>query len=175
MRTRVALLAIGASLMVAGQAWAERVSRSVSDVTAASDRRGGSQVFFRWDSGLPDGVAVRNATLRFDRVAERGGRTLTVRVYPVTAPWAGSGEVVYDRELWSHAEIDLREAGPLVIDVTTVVKEIVEGGLRVHGFVLAADGAEESGLTQTDVSRLGGLSSAMIDVVWRRVPPAPRR
>jgi hypothetical protein len=145
------------------------------DVAPTPDGRGGSGVFFRWSPELAEGAAVRRATLRFDRTGEAVGRALTVRVYPVTAAWSGNGPVRYDADLWSHAEVDLAESGPVVIDVTTVVKEIVESGFEAYGFVLAADGAEESGLTQADISRLAGLSSGTIDVTWRRVPGAPRR
>lgn len=175
MRTRFACAAMGAALVLAGPVAAERLSRGVTDVATTSDGRGGSQVFFRWSPELSAGAAVRQATLRFERSGEAVARAVTVRVYPVTAAWSGTGPLRYDPGLWSHAEIDLAEAGPVVIDVTTVVKEIVEGGHPVHGFVLAADGAEESGLTPAEVSRLGGLSSGTIDVTWRRVPAAPAR
>ncbi len=175
MRYHFVCIAIGVGLMLAGPVAAERLSRVVTDVATASDGRGGAQVFFRWTPNLPSGAAVRKATLRFERSGEGVARALTVRVYPVTAAWSGTGPLRYDTELWSHAEVNLAEPGPVVIDVTTVVKEIVEGGFEAYGFVLAADGAEESGLTQADVSRLGGLSSGTIDVTWRRVPAAPRR
>jgi hypothetical protein len=172
----VAVMMIAAGLLLAGQASAERLSRAVSDVTTTADGRGGSRVLLRWDPQLGEGVAVRKATLRFDRSGDAVARSLTLRVYPVTAAWAdGAGSVAFDTDLWSHGRVDLAESGPVIVDVTTLVKEMVEGGMRTYGFLIAADGAEEEGLRSADLARLAGLSSATIDVTWRKVPPAPRR
>lgn len=162
--------------LVGAPASAERLSRPVSDVTVAEDARGGSQVLFRWDSPLPAGAAVRKAVLRFDRTGERVPRTVTLRVYPITAPWTdGRGAVVFDADVWSYARVDLSQAGPVVVDVTTVVKEVVEGGMRAHGYLVAVDGRGAQGLSPVELARLAGLSTASMDVTWRRLPPVRTR
>lgn len=172
MKTRIATVLAVLSLFV-GQASAERLTSQITDVTAVSDARGGSRVLFRWAPGLGGDVAVRKATLRFEPSGDPVARALTVRVYPVTAPWAGPGDVSFDADIWSHGHLNLADRGPVILDLTTVVKDLVEGGRRAYGFVIAADGAEEEGLSQADVARLAGLSTATIDVVWRKTSGAP--
>jgi hypothetical protein len=161
--------------LLTGQAWAERLTSAISDVTTISDVRGGSRVLFHWAPEFGRDVAVRKATLRFVPSGEPVARSLTVRVFPVTAPWAGPGDVSFDADVWSYGHLNLAEPGPVILDVTTVVKDLVEGGRDGHGFVIAADGAAEEGLTQADLARLSGLSSATIDVVWRKTSGAPVR
>lgn len=172
MKTRIATVLAALSLFI-GQASAERLTSPITDVTAVSDARGGSRVLFRWAPGLGEDVAVRKATLRFEPSGDPVARALTVRVYPVTAPWAGPGDVSFDAGIWSYGHLNLAEHGPVILDVTTVVKDLVEGGRQGYGFMMAADGAEEEGLSQADVARLAGLSTATIDVVWRKTSGAP--
>lgn len=168
-------MVLGAASLLTGPASAERLTSAVSDVTATSDSRGGSRVLFHWAPEFDRDVAVRKATLRFEPSGEPVARALTVRVYPVTAPWAGSGDVSFDADIWSYGHLNLADRGPVILDVTTVVKDLVEGGRRAYGFVVAADGAEEEGLSQADLARLAGLSNATIDVVWRKTSGAPAR
>jgi hypothetical protein len=166
------LVAMAVVALFAATATAERLARQVSDVTPTADPRGGSRILFRWDATLAEGeVAVRRAVLRFTLAGVAQETTLTLRVYPVTAAWSGGqGAVSYDADLWSHAEIDLRQSGTVGVDVTNIVKEIVEEGLTTYGFVIAVDGAGATGLAEGEVARFGGLSTGTMDVVWRRVP-----
>lgn len=172
MKTRIATVLAVLSLFM-GQASAERLTSPITDVTAVSDARGGSRVLFRWAPALDGDVAILKATLRFEPSGEPVARALTVRVYPVTAAWAGPGDVSFDADVWSYGHLDLAAHGPVILDMTTVVKDLIEGGRDAHGFMLAADGAEEEGLSQVDLSRLTGLSTATIDVVWRKTSGAP--
>jgi hypothetical protein len=161
---------------LATQASAERLTRPVTDVTTVSRGvRGGSEIAFHWDPAIAQGdVAVRHAFLRFNLAGEPVDRTLTVRAYPVTSPWSvGSPNVTFDEELWSRAEIDLRRAGPVVIDLTTLVKEVVEEGQPYYGFVITAGPGEGDGLSEAETARFAGLSSATMDVTWRRTPEPP--
>jgi hypothetical protein len=130
------LVAMAVVALFAATATAERLARQVSDVTPTADPRGGSRILFRWDATLAEGeVAVRRAVLRFTLAGVAQETTLTLRVYPVTAAWSGGqGAVSYDADLWSHAEIDLRQSGTVGVDVTNIVKEIVEEGLTTYGF-----------------------------------------
>jgi hypothetical protein len=147
----------------------------VTDVTQSQDERGGSRLLFRWDPQLAGGdVAVRRAVLRFDLSGEVQEKSVTLRIHPVTSPWAGGGGTIrYDEELWSHAEIDLRRSGRVVVDVTNLVKEIVEEGLTTYGFVVRADAGSREGFGAPDLAQFSGLSSGVIEVVWRKVPPRP--
>lgn len=174
--SRVVLSAVFLVGLLVTQASAERLTRAITDVTTVSRGvRGGSEIAFHWDPTIAQGdVAVRHAFLRFDLAGEPVDRTLTVRAYPVTSPWSvGSPNMTYDEALWSRAEIDLRGAGPVVIDLTTLVKEIVEEGQPYYGFVLTAGPGEADGLSEAEAARFAGLSSATMDVTWRRTPGRP--
>jgi hypothetical protein len=172
----VILAGLALGVLFVSTASAERLVRGVTDVTQSADERGGSRILFRWDPSVAEGdVAVRKAVLRFDLRGEAREESVTLRVHPVLSAWAdGRGTVVFDEARWSHAEIDLRRTGPVVIDVTNLVKEVVEEGLSTHGFLVRTDASHAEGLSASDLARLSGLSSGVIEVVWRKVPPRPR-
>jgi hypothetical protein len=174
MNRRAVLSVVLVATLLATQAMAERLVRPVTDVTTIGGPVGACQVAFRCDPTITGGnVAVRQALVRFDLQGEPEDRALTVRVYPVTAPWSfGVPRVVYDAELWSRTEVDLRHSGPVVMDLTNLVKEIVEHGMTSYGFVVAAGPAAE-GMTQGEAARFSGLSSATMEVTWRRTPESP--
>ena len=174
MRTRMIAALVVLSTGAATVARAERFVRPVTDVATVERLAGGSQIFFQWDPTIAEGdVAVRHAVLRFNLQGEPEAKTITLRVHPVTAPWSRGLPVVYDEELWSHKEVDLRLSGAVVMDLTTVVKEIAEEGVRSYGFLVEADAGEGDGLTSADLARLAGLSTGIVEVTWRRTPAPP--
>jgi hypothetical protein len=174
MRGRAALAAAVCALFATG-ASADRLVRGVTDVTTIEDLQGRAQVLFRWDPAIAEGnVAVWQALLRFEAEGDDEARALTLRVYPITSEWdAQSRHIAFDAELWSRAEVDLRRSGPVVVDLTVLVKEIVEHGMTAYGFVVLPDDGE--GLTPSDLASLGGLSSGTVEVSWRKVPAPPTR
>jgi len=162
--------------LIATPAHAERLTRGVTGVSTISGGiEGGSDIAFHWDPSVAEGnVAISKAVLRFTLAGQPVDGALAARVYPITSPWnEGAPSVTYDHDLWSRVELDLRGEGTVAIDVTNLVKEVVEEGQPYYGFVIARGPGEENGLSQAETARLAGLSSATMDVTWRLVPDRP--
>ena len=174
-----AMLATAVTLvsLISSRAMAEQSARTISDVTVIEHPEGGSQIAFRWDPSIPEGnVAVRQALLRFELQGNPIERSRTIRVYPITSNWSpGSPSVEYDEGFWTRTELDFSRNGPAVVDLTALVKDIVEADMTSYGFLLTVGPGDEPGLDEAEVARFGGLSTGTVDVKWRSVPQVPSR
>jgi hypothetical protein len=149
------------------------------------DAAGSARILFRAPSTISDlsEAIVSKAHLTITTTGIAEARTLRVRVYPVTAvgwnplgvSWTGwtrpGGD--YDEELFASAELDFARGGATAsFDVTAILKEVLESGMAADGFLLTVDPADGTGIASDDLTRFGTLSTATLDVQYRRVPAA---
>jgi hypothetical protein len=180
------ILAAFAAAILAAPASAERAARGITDVTAIHDGSGHARLLFHWDPAVDaESFAIRRAILKFDLAGDTEARSLEIRVHPLSVPWDAStvtwtrGWTVpggdFDADRLSNSRIELgRGAGPVAVDVTNVVKEILEEKEPFHGFLVTAHPAEGVGLRGQDLFRFAGLTNASLELSWRKVPPKPR-
>jgi hypothetical protein len=175
------------SMFVASAAFAEGRTASLYDVAVIENGQGAARVLFRAGGieGL-ENVAISRATLTVAAAGQPEDRALEFWIHPVTRPWDPAsvkwergwsrpgGD--FDDELLSIARLDLRaDASEVAFDVTGLMKEIVEAGMEAHGFILTLAPADGVGIRVEDLSRLGSLADAALEIEYRRVPPRPSR
>jgi hypothetical protein len=131
-------------------------------------------------------VVISRARLTFTTSGQAAERSLRLCLSPVTAEWS-PGSVTwagwrtpggdFDEELVSLAEVSLAQGGTEVFfDVTPAVREIVQSGLSLHGFLLSVRPEDGVGLDVADASRFSGLEAGALEVSYRKVRvPRPRR
>lgn len=159
------------SMAVAATAHADQMARPVTDVATLEQASGRSRIVFSCDtSALGTDAAVRQALLRFELVGEAVARTVSLRVHPLTSS-RGGGALTYDEGQWAHASVDLSRAGSVVVDLTPLVKEIVEWDRPAHGFVVTVDPAAGDGLASVEASRLAGIADGTVEIRWRKTTP----
>jgi hypothetical protein len=129
-----------------------------------------------------ESIAIWKAMFRFDLEGQGENRTLPLVIHPVMTDW-NPGTVAwetgwnrpggdFDEELFARAELNLgRGAGQVSVDVTSILKEIVEDGYTCHGFLLTVDRSEGIGFSEADLARVANLGNARLDVSYRAVPP----
>ena len=91
-----------------------------------------------------------------------GAAELSRQVTDVTAivePEMGAGRVIFRAD----------------ISVEVLAKEILQYDVPNRGFILTIDPGQGLGLPGEDLSRLGALSGATVEVQYRPVPPRGRR
>jgi hypothetical protein len=177
---RVLLLAA----LTFGTAGAMERTLTPSDVTVLQDGRGQSRLVFRLPDIAPgERIAVSSAQVVVSLAGAPAERRLRLRVHPLTRDWSGGsatwtspwsrpgGDI--DEDAYIAADVDLR-SGVAVLDVTPLVKEVVEEGWPAHGFLLTRDPADGVGVPAEDASRFGALSGATVSVRYVRVGPRPR-
>jgi hypothetical protein len=179
MRTIMTVLAAGVLLI--GSAGADELTRSVTDVTTITDGQGSSRILFCLGSVIDvEDIAIRKAVLHF-RGSAAGERTVPLLVHPVTTSWS-PGAVGwstgwsreggdYDEAVYARVEADLSSSSEVRIDVTSLMKEVLEAGLETDGFILTVDPREGMGIASGDMSSFSGLSSAMLEMTYRKSPP----
>jgi hypothetical protein len=157
---------------------AETLRLAVKDVTTVQDGLGNSRVFFDMaDPGVLGDVAVSSASVQFDLAGSSRVGTLDLAVHPVLATWspgAATWSTDFDESVYDRTEVDLGRTGPVSLDVTLLVKEMLEAGVATTGFVLTAAVTEVPGLQSEDLSRLANLASGTVEIRYRRTPPRPR-
>jgi hypothetical protein len=180
-------MALAALTLLAGAASAEELSRNVQDLSVIDDGAGASRILFSLEP-LTDlrHVIIGEASLRFNLSGRQESRTLRLRVYPVithwgagavswTTPWSRAGGD-FDPDLYSQAEIDLSGgARAAELDLTSLVKEIVEAGKVVDGFILTVDQAYGRGLSVQDLARFQGIRTGVAAIEFRTLPPRGER
>jgi hypothetical protein len=100
--------------------------------------------------------------------------TLDLAVHPVLATWspgAVTWSTDFDESVYGRTEVDLGRTGPVSLDVTLLVKEMLEAGVATTGFVLTTAAPEVPGLQSADLSRLANLASGTVEIRYRRTPP----
>ena len=166
---------------------AAELSRQVTDVTAIVEpEMGAGRVIFRADISVEDeSVAVRRALLRVPLRSIEISRGMTLRVHPVTRDWArgavswtsgwsrAGGD--FEDRVHGRAEVGPGRTGEAIFDITVLAKEILEHDVANRGFILTIDPGQGLGLPGEDLSRLGALSGATVEVQYRPVPPRGRR
>jgi hypothetical protein len=70
-------------------------------------------------------------------------------------------------------DVDLSASSEVRIDVTAVMKEVLEEGLDVDGFILTVDPRDGAGIASDDLSAFSGLSGSTLEMTYRKSPPAP--
>lgn len=65
-------------------------------------------------------------------------------------------------------------SGTVSIDATSLLKEMVEGGMTTYGFILTEDSGGGDGLSSDVIGRLQNLDSATLELRYRKTPPKPR-
>jgi hypothetical protein len=64
-----------------------------------------------------------------------------------------------------------RRNGVGVVDMTSMLKDVLESGMTADGFLLTVDPVDGVGIPVTDLTRFGTLATATFDVRYRNVPP----
>jgi hypothetical protein len=177
-------VSLAAVLLGAAAADADTLTRSVQDVTVISDGRGSSRVLFDAASiGDLGNVAISRATLTFTLSGSTGEGKVSLRLHPVTASWSPGGASWtnwsrpggdFDEGIYTRTELDLGRSGTVSLDATSLLKEMVEGGMTTYGFILTEDSGGGDGLSSEVIGRLQNLGSATLEVRYRKTPPKPR-
>ncbi|MGQ0723065.1 MAG: DNRLRE domain-containing protein [Candidatus Eiseniibacteriota bacterium] len=171
-------LVAGAAMVAAAPALAETLRLAVKDMTTVQDGLGNSRVFFHLtDPGSLGDVAVSSASVQFELAGTTRAGSLDLAVHPVQTAWspgAVTWSTAFDESVYGRTEVDLNRGGTVSLDVTLVVKEMLEGGVATNGFVLTAAAPDALGLQAADVSRFSNLASGAVEINYRTTPPRPR-
>jgi hypothetical protein len=188
---RTVALAILAMIAVAGAARAggREFRGNVVEFATMDNGSGAARILFKVDAAVRDleDVAIWRATLRVPVSGEAASETLRLHVYPVSRNWnAGSvdwntgwdrpgGD--FDREMYARGELALARGGAqeLEVDVTHLLKEIVEAGMPAHGFLVTVNPADGEGLRLADLPRFGSLAGAELEIRYRSLGEMARR
>lgn len=166
-------------------AFAERAARTLSNVTTIEDAEGHSRILVSFSPGVnAEHYAIRQAVLKFNLAGEPSERAISLNIHPIKTAWnpatvswtngwrTPGGD--FDETMIAAAEIQLsRGAGPVAVDITRAMKEILENGEQWNGIIMTTDPREGIGIDSDDVARFSNLANATIDVSWRKVPPKP--
>lgn len=164
-------------VLLAAPAFADRINAGVTDVTAVTDGEGSTRILFRaGPTERMENVAVRRAWLRWTTGSGEGQR-VALQVHAMGTEWNSGGaswntSEALNAEVYSRQEIEVGGSREVRLDVTRLVKEVLEHGAAAEGFVLTV--GEGTGLRSGTVEALGDLSQATLEVEYRRVPPLPR-
>jgi hypothetical protein len=99
---------------------------------------------------------------------------VTTNWNPLTVDWTTSWTRAggdFDDELYARTRVDLgRGATTATLDVTTIVKEFVEGGMSADGFILSVAPSEGDGIRVEDLARFADLAGATLAVLYVKMP-----
>jgi hypothetical protein len=174
-------------LVLATVVQGDQASVGLRDVTTIENGSGAARVLFRANE-LPDlgSVAINRAILTLPWSGERVNRTIPLQLSAVSQDWsAGSvawntgwltpGGDVYD-QLYSRLEVNCSEGRTsLRFDVTNILKEDLEAGVPIHGFLLSLQPRYGVGLQVPDLARLQGLETGTLEISYRTIPRRPER
>lgn len=186
MRLQTILAGVLLGSLLIYPASAERAARNLSDVATIEDGEGNARFLVNFNPAIAaEHYVIRQAVLKFDLAGEQDDRSISLNVHPVTSAW-NSGSVNwtsgwrtpggdFDENMVAKAEIPLaRGAGPVAVDITRAMKEILENGEPWNGIIVTRDPGDGIGIDTDDLSRFSNLSNATIDMSWRKVPQKPR-
>jgi hypothetical protein len=135
-------------------------------------------------SSLPQNARIERATLTASLSGSAEEKTLILQIHPITTAWnpadvdwdsgwnTPGGDV--DLELYAREEVDLSDgAASLAIDLTHLMKEILEEGLTAHGLLVTVPPYMGEGFEAGDLQRLSNISSASLDLVQRTYSAPP--
>ena len=178
MKTQL-LLAVALSIAISDVASAGRASSSFGDVTAITESEtSAGRYLFRAPIDIEGAVAVRRAYVEIPGLSELSERNVSIRVHPVTQAWSRGATWgsfsraggTFDENLYGTASLAQAERGNLLVDVTVILKEILEYDAADMGFILTVDPAAGLGFTSEEMSRLSGLTGAKLVVEYRSIP-----
>lgn len=91
-----------------------------------------------------------------------------------TASWSRAGGD-FEETVFARAEVDLAQTGPVAVDVTSILKEVMQSKMPAYGFIVTTDPATKTaGLSAADMSRFQSFGLASLEVNYRTTPPRPR-
>lgn len=155
--------------------YGETLRLAVQDMTTVEDGAGNARILFKMaDPGNLGYVAISRASIQFDLTGTPRSGRLGLQVHPVTTTWspgAVAWSTDFDESVYGRTEVDLGRSGPVSLDITLLVKEILESGATSLGFVLTTQPSETTGLQSADLSRFANLGSATVEIKYRRTPP----
>lgn len=183
------VLATVALLAATANAGGRDFRGNVVEYAAIENGAGAARILFKVNAGMRDleNVAIWRATLKVPLAGDGSAEPLRIRVYPVGRDWnAGSvdwhsgwdrpgGD--FEREMYARGEISPVRGGTqeLEVDVTGLVKEIVEAGFPAYGFLVTVHPGDGEGLRLADVSRFGALTGAELEIRYRNLGDWARR
>jgi hypothetical protein len=178
-----AILALAAVLGTSSGALGAEVKVGLRDYTMIDNGKGEARALFRHDAvSLPANAVLSRAVLEFPYSAVGSAKTQELVVYPVATAWTASaadwndgwstagGDV--DESLGSRADVDFSTPGTAVIDVTSMMKEILENGTFADGFLLSVPSFAGEGLA---LDRAAGLdvTGGTLRISYRQVGHGP--
>jgi hypothetical protein len=185
MISKAAIIVLLTVSMLSEASYAEKTNADVIDVAAIEDGEGNARILFHWNSPITaEYFAIQRATLKFDVLGEAESRVLRLRFHPVTTAWT-AGNVSwssgwsepggdFDEDIVSSTDLDLSKGEATVfVDVSNVLKETLEIGQDLHGFLVTTDPTDATGIKEADIARFEGLASGSLEVTWRKVPAKP--
>jgi hypothetical protein len=180
------LLTLAAGLIVTTSGAPGLLTCGIKDVTSIEDGRGSSRILFNLDGAGPSGdFSIAESTLTLDLSGSGQAGVLRLRIYPVTNQWSAAGVGWnsgwsraggdFDETVFARAEVDLAQTGTVSIDVTSIMKEVLQSRMPAYGFIVTTDPATRTtGLSTAEVGRLQSFASASLEVHYRTTPPRPR-
>jgi hypothetical protein len=167
-------LGILAGVLAGPPTYGETLRLAIEDMTTVEDGAGNARVFFKMaDPGSLGYVAISRASIQFDLTGTPRSGRLGLRVHPVAAAWspgAVAWSTDFDESVYGRTELDLGRSGPASLDITLLVKEVLESGATSFGFVLTTQTTEGAGLQVADLSRFANLGSASVEIKYRKTP-----
>jgi hypothetical protein len=177
---------VGALLAIALPVSADPVQVSIVEAGVISDRAGNTRILVKPGdlSAFADRL-ITSAVLTFALPGLPVARDLPVRVYPLTTDWS-AGTVTWDSP-WTASGADIDDAyydtvvlasgsrvTSLSLDVTSIVRAIVEGEYGRYGFLITVPGYDGVGFRAADLATLGTLAGAALEVDSRASVVAAR-
>jgi hypothetical protein len=174
------VLAVAASPVFAG-----KITVSTASTAVISDGAGSSRVLIRpGDLSAIRGRLVTSAYLTFTLPGQAAERDIPVRVYPLTSDW-NAGSVTWESP-WTASGGDVEgtyyetrvvKAGArpmeLRLDVSPMVRAMAQGEIGEYGFVVTVPGYDGAGFRSADLSTLGTLTAAVLEIDYRSTTRVP--
>jgi hypothetical protein len=171
---------------VALSASADPVQVPIAETGVISDRLGSTRILVKpGDLSAFEDRLITWAGLTFTLPGLPAARNLPVRVYPLTADWSAAA-ATWDSP-WATPGADFDDAyydtvvlaagsreTLLSLDVTSIVRAIVEGEYGRYGFLITVPSYDGVGFRPTDLATLGTLTGATLEVDSRTSVVAAR-
>ncbi|MGQ0721176.1 MAG: DNRLRE domain-containing protein [Candidatus Eiseniibacteriota bacterium] len=181
------LLTLAAGLIMTTSGVPGLFTCGIKDVSTIQDGRGSNRILFNLDGSGPSGdFSIAEATLTLDLSGTGQAGVLRLRIHPVTTQWSAAaagwtsgwsragGD--FEETVFARAEVDLAQTGTVSIDVTSIMKEVLQSRMPAYGFIVTTDPATRTaGLSTAELSRLESFASASVEVHYRTTPPRPRK
>ncbi|MFN8179835.1 MAG: hypothetical protein U0167_18030 [bacterium] len=180
MRGQAVLAALSVALLpAAADAGAEWREMPISDVRVISDGSGHVRLLVNPGSLLAlQGKFVEAAVLTLPMDGQILTRELDVRVFPITrswesgvvtwtTPWSRAGGDVDERRMCAERLADGERPTTLRLNISGIVREMVDGSIDCHGFLLGVARHQGAGFRPEELARFGGLQGLALRVkVW---------